>query len=176
MAGALTHMKHYTRLTARYLARLTEIAATILLIIVTALNLMQVGGRYLFNTGFPWTEEAMRYSMIWLMMLGSVACIYRLEHMGIEALDNLFDEKHAPKVRSALYSVAGLFCLFILFYGWPLALRNAKQLAPASQIPMIYPYMALPVGALLMLIQIALSWISGFERDEEQTDTLGGTT
>ena len=64
------------------------------MIAVTALNLTQVGGRYLFNTGFSWTEEAMRYLMIWLMMLGSVACIFRVEHMGIEALENL-----APAAR-----------------------------------------------------------------------------
>ena len=167
-------MKHYATLAARGLARITEIAATILLIVVTALNLTQVGGRYLFNTGFPWTEEAMRYLMIWLMMLGSVACIFRLEHMGIEALDSLFDERHAQKVRSALYTIAAIFCLFVLVYGWPLALRNAAQLAPASRIPMIYPYMALPVGAFLMLVQIALSWLSGFERDPGETGNEGG--
>ncbi len=167
-------MKHTATCAARYLARSTEVAATILLIIVTALNLTQVGGRYLFNMGFPWTEEAMRYLMIWLMMLGSVACVYRLEHMGIEALDHLFDERHAPRIRSALYTIAAIFCLFVLIYGWPLALRNAKQLAPASQIPMIYPYMALPVGAFLMLVQIALSWVSGFERDADETEEKGG--
>lgn len=167
-------MKHYATLAARYLARSTEVAATLLLIAVTALNLTQVGGRYLFNIGFPWTEEAMRYLMIWLMMLGSVACVFRLEHMGIEALDSLFDERHAPKIRSALYTIAAIFCLFVLIYGWPLALRNAKQLAPASQIPMIYPYMALPVGAFLMLVQIALSWLSGFERDTDEAEETGG--
>lgn len=168
-------MKRYATQAARLLARSTEIAATLLLILVTALNLTQVGGRYLFNTGFPWTEEAMRYSMIWLMMLGSVACIFRLEHMGIEALDALFGEENTPKVRSALYTVAAIFCVFVLIYGWPLALRNARQLAPASQVPMIYPYLALPVGAFLMLVQIALSWLSGFERDADETECTGGT-
>nr|WP_272212677.1 TRAP transporter small permease subunit [Marinicella sp. W31]MDC2878590.1 TRAP transporter small permease subunit [Marinicella sp. W31] len=76
-------------LIARALARTTEILATLIMIVVTALNLTQVGGRYLFNTGFSWTEEYMRYLMIWLMMLGSVACIFRAEHMGIEALEHL---------------------------------------------------------------------------------------
>ncbi len=158
---------------ARLLARTTEIVATILLIAVTALNLTQVGGRYLFNTGFSWTEEAMRYLMIWLMMTGSVACIFRLEHMGIEALDHLVAPHRVRFVKSALYSVGAIFCIFVLVYGWPLALRNARQVAPASEIPMIYPYLALPVGAALMLVQIALSWLSGFERDEDDEDAGG---
>lgn len=165
-------MQAIARRIARLLARTTETLACLLMIAVTALNLTQVGGRYIFNTGFSWTEEAMRYGMIWLMMLGSVACIYRSEHMGIEALEGLAG-RHAQLVKSALYSIAAIFCVFLLVYGWPLALRNAGQVAPASQIPMIYPYMALPVGAALMLVQIALSWLSGFEPEQDDEDGDG---
>ena len=168
-------MRRGALILARLIARSTEIIATVLLIVVTLLNLTQVGGRYFFNTGFSWTEEAMRYSMIWLMMMGSVACIFRVEHMGIEALEALVSPRYARFVKSGLYSIAAIFCVVILYYGWPLALRNAKQLAPASQIPMIVPYLALPVGAALMLVEIALTWVVGFEPDtddEEQTDLV----
>lgn len=152
---------------ARLLATSTETIATILLVLVTVLNLTQVTGRYFFNTGFSWTEEAMRYGMIWLMMTGSVACIFRVEHMGIEMFEQLAGPTRARFVKSALYSVAAIFCIIIIYYGWPLALRNAAQVAPASGIPMIFPYMALPIGASLMLLQIVLSWFSGFEPDNE---------
>ena len=155
---------------ARGLARSTEISAALLLIVVTLLNLTQVGGRYFFSTGFSWTEEVMRYAMIWLMMLGSVACIFRLEHMGIEALEGFVRPAHVRFVKSALYSIAAIFCVVILIYGIPLALRNAAQTAPASGIPMIIPYAALPVGSALMLTQIALSWLSGFESDNRDTE------
>ncbi|MBQ2262785.1 MAG: TRAP transporter small permease [Loktanella sp.] len=136
------------------------------------LNLMQVGGRYFFSTGFSWTEEVMRYAMIWLMMLGSVACIFRVEHMGIEALEGLVPDDYARYVKSALYTVAAVFCVIILYYGLPLTLRNAAQTAPASGIPMIIPYAALPVGSALMLVQIALSWVSGFEPDTHGTTSI----
>ncbi|MGP9791661.1 TRAP transporter small permease [Roseinatronobacter sp. NSM] len=159
-------MTRIATLAARVLAMSTEIIAGLLLIAVTVLNLTQVGGRYFFSTGFSWTEEVMRYSMIWLMMLGSVACIFRLEHMGIEVLEGLVRPNLVRFVKSALYSVAAIFCVVILYYGWPLALRNAAQTAPASGIPMIIPYAALPVGAALMLVQIALSWLSGFQPDD----------
>jgi TRAP-type C4-dicarboxylate transport system permease small subunit len=150
---------------ARSLARTTEIVACLLLVFVTILNLTQVGGRYIFSIGFSWTEELMRYSMIWLMMMGSVACIFRAEHMGIEALEAMVPYGWSRFVKSALYSVAAVFCVIILVYGYPLTLRNAAQTAPASGIPMSWPYAALPIGAALMLVQIALSWISGFEPD-----------
>ena len=161
--------------TARTLTRSTEIAATLLLIVVTHLNLMQVVGRYVFGTGFSWTEELMRYLMVWLMMLGSVACIFRAEHMAVETIETRVGPARAQLVKSALYSVAAIFCLFVLVYGWPLALRNAAQVAPASGIPMIYPYLALPVGALLMLVQIALTWFAGFEPDRITDDREGAS-
>jgi TRAP-type C4-dicarboxylate transport system permease small subunit len=161
--------------TARTLTRSTEIAATLLLIVVTLLNLMQVVGRYVFGTGFSWTEELMRYLMVWLMMLGSVACIFRAEHMAVETIETRVGPARAQLVKSALYSVAAIFCLFVLVYGWPLALRNAAQVAPASGIPMIYPYLALPVGALLMLVQIALTWYAGFEPDRITDDREGAS-
>ena len=166
-------MQLAVRRAARLLARSTEILATLLLIVVTALNLTQVGGRYLFGTGFPWTEEAMRYLMVWLMMLGSVACIFRLEHMGIQSLERFLAPARARLVKSALYTVAAIFCAVVLFHGWPLALRNARQVAPASQIPMILPYLALPVGAALMMVQIALSWIAGFEPEHDPDEDEG---
>lgn len=145
-----------------------------LLIVVTALNLTQVTGRYAFNTGFSWTEEAMRYLMIWLMMLGSVACIFRAEHMAVQTIENRVPPGYARFVKPALYSIAAIFCSFVLVYGWPLALRNAAQVAPASGIPMIYPYLALPVGAFLMLVQIAFAWVAGFEPDMTDRDEAEG--
>lgn len=155
---------------ARLLARTTEIIAAILMIIVTGLNLTQVTGRYVFNTGFSWTEEAMRYLMIWLMMLGGVACIFRVEHMAVETVETLVPENRKYLAKSVLYSIAAVFCMFVLVYGWPLAMRNAAQVAPASGIPMILPYLALPVGAALMLVQIALSWVTGFEPDRDEIE------
>lgn len=165
-------MQALARRAALLLARTTETLATLLLITVTVLNLTQVTGRYAFSIGFSWTEELMRYLMIWLMMLGSVAAIYRVEHMAVETLESMVSPRHALLVRSALYSVGGIFCVVLLVYGWPLALRNAGQVAPASGIPMIYPYMALPVGAFLILLQIALSWFGAF--DENRTMPTSG--
>lgn len=163
-------MRNIAERLARFLTRTTETAATLILIVVTMLNLTQVIGRYAFSIGFGWTEEAMRYLMVWLMMLGSVACIYRAEHMALATLEGIVAPEKARYARSTLYTVSAVFCLFVLIYGWPLALRNAGQVAPASGVPMIYPYLALPVGAFLMLVQIALSWISGFDPNADNFD------
>jgi TRAP-type C4-dicarboxylate transport system permease small subunit len=145
------------------------VSAGLILLTVSLINVGQVLGRYVFGFSLPWAEEVMRYVMMWLMMLGGVACIYRVEHMAIESVVESAPEHRRNLVRGVLFGVGGVFCIFLVFYGWPAALRNSSQYAAASGIPMIVPYLAIPVGGVLMLIQIVLCWFAGYSpvRPEE---------
>ena len=148
---------------ARRLAVSCEVAAAVILAVVSAINLAQVLGRYFFASSFPWAEEVMRYVMMWLMMLGGTACIYRCEHMAIDAVRNWLPERQRAWYRNLLFGIAGVFCLLLVWYGWPAALANASQFAAASRLPMIVPYLAIPVGGVLMLVQIVLCWRGGYQ-------------
>lgn len=147
----------------RRLARLCETLAAAILAAVCVLNFTQVSGRYLFGSSISWAEEIMRYSMLWVMMLGGTAAIYRGDHMAVDTLVDLVGAGWRHLLRSLLFGIAGIFCVLLVWFGWPAALNNARQSAAASGLPMILPYMALPVGGMLMLVQIALCWLTGFE-------------
>nr|CAD6436266.1 TRAP transporter small permease [Rhizobium sp. Q54] len=151
---------------SRGLARGCELIAAAILLVVCLINFTQVGGRYLLGTSLSWGEETMRYIMMWLMMLGSVAAVYRLEHMAVEGLQDIVSLKYRHALRGALYAVGGLLFVLLAYYGWSAAMRNAAQNAAASGMPMIIPYMAIPVGSVLILVQIVLCWISGFGIEE----------
>lgn len=153
---------------SRSLAGVCEVLAAAILLVVCLINFTQVGGRYLMGSSLSWGEETMRYIMMWLMMLGGVTAVYRAEHMAIEGLQDLVSPALRHMVRSALYAVGGIFFVLLAYYGWSAALRNLSQHAAASGMPMVVPYMAIPVGSVLILIQIALCWISGFESDVDE--------
>ena len=159
-----------TRTLSRSLARICELAAAAILLVVCLINFTQVGGRYLMGTSLSWGEETMRYIMMWLMMLGSVTAVYRAEHMAVEGFQDLVAPKHRHIARSALYGVGGIFCVLQAYYGWEAAVRNMSQHAAASGMPMVIPYMSIPVGSLLILVQIVLCWLSGFEIDFEDPE------
>lgn len=152
---------------AKNLAKSCEIICALLLIFVSLINVSQVVGRYFLGDSIPWGEEVMRFCMIWLMMLGSVACVYRAEHMAVDGLLGTVKARHRRFMRSALYSVGAAFCLVLVVYGWDAAMSNRTQTAAASGIPMIFPYMAIPVGGMLVFIEIVLSWFTGFSDDAE---------
>lgn len=143
------------------------IAAAILLF-VCLVNFTQVGGRYIFGTSLSWGEEVMRYVMMWLMMLGSVSAVYRVEHMAVDGLQDFVSQNLKTLVRSALYTVGGIFFVILAYYGWTAALRNASQTAAASGMSMLFPYMSIPVGSVLVLLQIGLCWFSGFSPAETE--------
>lgn len=148
----------------RRLAVSCEVVAAAIFAVVCLLNFSQVFGRYMLGSSLTWAEEIMRYSMLWVMMLGGTAAIYRGDHMAIETVVDVLPERRRHVVRSALFGVAAIFCAMLVWFGWPAALANSRQSAAASGLPMIVPYMALPIGGVLMLVQIALCWATGFEK------------
>lgn len=136
------------------LTHLTEVVAALLLVAVIAMNLAQIFFRYVVVDPLSWTEETMRYSTTWLVMLAGSSALFRGEHMVI----SLFSSVGSPGFRrlinlSVLACIAG-FCLLLMWEGFPAAIDNMRQVSPATRIPMTIPYMAVPVGATLMLIKV----------------------
>jgi TRAP-type C4-dicarboxylate transport system permease small subunit len=48
-----------------------------------------------------------------------------------------------------------LFLVILAKQGLALTLVNLNQLSPAMRIPMFYPYLAVPLGAALMIVELA---------------------
>lgn len=144
------------------LARNCELTAGAIFAIVCVINVAQVFGRYMLGSSLSWAEEIMRYSMVWVMMLGSTTAIYHGDHMVLDTVVGSVPVKWRHLLRSILFGIAAVFCFLLVWYGWPAAINNIHQKAAASGISMVYPYMALPIGGVLMIIQIILCWIVGF--------------
>jgi len=157
------------------LANMTEIAAAVLLIAVIAMNLAQVFFRYVLVDPLSWTEETMRYSTTWMVFLAAGPALFRGEHMVI----NLFSEVRSDRLRMLAHRAAlvciGAFCLLLMWEGYPAAIDNMRQVSPATRIPMTIPYMAIPVGATLMLIKaVCLMFLpdGAFVRKETEENRL----
>jgi TRAP-type C4-dicarboxylate transport system permease small subunit len=130
--------------------------------------------RYGLNAPLVWTEEALRYLMIWVALLGAAAAVTRDEHMAVDLL-GLAAPPWLRRVQRVvvLLLIAG-FSALLLLHAWPMAVRNMAQVSPAARIPMVWPYAALVVGAGLMLIKalglLALTLMGAASRFEDETD------
>ena len=132
--------------------RASELLAALGVFICVGLNLAQVAFRYFLYAPLPWSEEVMRYAMIWVAMLGATAALGRAELPAV----NLFATSGNERLKRILAIVAALsvvgFCVTLIVAGWPTLRRAFRAVSPAAEIPLHYPYLAVFIGSALMAL------------------------
>lgn len=128
--------------------------AALLLITVVMMNVAQIIFRYVFVDPLSWSEETMRYATVWMVLLGGSSALFHGEHMGINIFHNVRSERVRRMIRLLVLACIALFCGVLMWEGFRAAIQNIEQLSPAMQIPMVIPYLAVPVGATLMLVKL----------------------
>ena len=134
------------------ISRITEVILIVVLSTMAVVVLLQVIFRYVLNFPLFWTEEFARYCLVWSSLLGSAVAVKRGQHIAV----TIFMERFPPALRRgltiiALISVAVILTI-ILWGGIQLVAITRAQISPALRVSMSIPYLAVPVGAALMLL------------------------
>ena len=134
--------------------RLLETALVLLFFALFACVIIQVFTRYVLNDPAIFTEEASRFAIIWLSLLGTAYACGRLEHMAY----TMFPEKlKGAKLLAHMRSVALLVLLFgltVMLYGGGMLVMRAfdfEQLSATLALPMGYVYLCIPISGLLIV-------------------------
>jgi TRAP-type C4-dicarboxylate transport system permease small subunit len=133
-----------------------EVAAIVLLVtLLTAVTFAQVTTRYVLSNPLIWSEEAARYLFVWVSMIGAALAIREGGHFGLDLLI-----RSMPRLKPVLGPLATLvmvvFLVTLLATGIDETRLAAMQFAMTFQMRMFWAYLALPVGAGLMLFHIAV--------------------
>ena len=118
--------------------------------------LLGVVFRYIMLSPFEWTEEVARFLMLWLGFLAMNMALRRNQHIAI----NFFGNRLPPLLMRLLgYCIDGLVGLFLYYLLKQGTLMTTRTLMTAStlNISMFWIYMAVPLGALLTVIQLILN-------------------
>lgn len=135
--------------------------------------------RYIFDSGIVWAEEATRYIIIYIVMIGSSYAIAKEEHISVTLLNQTSIKwiSHVMYVFQNLVSL--VFTVLFSYYGIQLLqmLMSTNQLTPALQIPIWWIYAAMPIGMTMMSIRYVLklaNWILTRQLPENDTTISGG--
>jgi TRAP-type C4-dicarboxylate transport system permease small subunit len=141
---------------------------------------VNVVGRYCFGHSFAITEEVSTFLMIWITYLGIGLALREGRHASIDLFQDMLPEKAKRPFRAMLGFVILIFFILLGYYGVKFAVFGWSQEAAMTQIPKGIPYLAVPIGALIFVVHLALifrNWIDK-EREESQltdeSDGLGG--
>jgi TRAP-type C4-dicarboxylate transport system permease small subunit len=102
---------------------------------------------------FPWVEELARYLMIWTGFLGSSLAIRRGSHLGFSMLVERLPRPLHQMVSCGVSLGIMVFLGFLIKYGWFITSFVRNQNSPTLPITMFWVYLAIPVGAAVMLAQ-----------------------
>ena len=147
------------------LDRMLEAVSVILMLVATAIVILQVFCRYVLNASLPWPEELAQFLFVWSVFLGLAILTFRNRHISI----SLFVPHLSPRTQVwhavFLRVVAVVACVVLVIHGIDF-MKRALQVTPALRIPLKYLFLAVPAGGALGLVFMSAplpgrSWWTG---------------
>ncbi len=150
--------------------RIIEIIMVVLIVCMVGANFWQIFTRFVLNHAADWTEEFMRYALIWLTMLGVPYAYGKNQHIAIEFLVDTFSEK--GRKINAIFIEALILLLSVSVFivgGIMVTLNAAGQVSAALQMPMQFYYMGVPTAGCLMVFYTVPRLISLVRQEKTET-------
>lgn len=157
--------------TLRVLQLAEKWAIVLMFVVMVIASFAQVLNRNIFKVPVSGFEEAARYAMVYMVLLGTELGLRDGTQISIKGVVN--------KLPMGLRHVIGILtqCIIIVFSalmcnsGWKMVLKQTRigQKSPGLGIPMGVPYFALVLGfGLITIIQFVmlLQMIKNFKTDE----------
>ena len=143
----------------------------LMLAIMVGIACWQVISRYILDVPSTLTEEMLRFSLVWVSMLGMAFVVGKKQHI---SLTILLDK--APTTLRRWWEII-LQIIFIAISVWVLIIGglrisvvSALQVSPALGISMSKIYYALPVSGVLIIIYSLLNIIESLKDKSSTTD------
>lgn len=143
--------------------RTLQVVSTVFLVVIVAINGVNVVGRYVFSSPISWGEEVMLFLMIVGVFLATPAVTWDGAHIRMDLLVRAFPGK-ARRLFEALADLASLGMAGLMVYvSVPIVLRliEFNQRSDAAEIPVAIPQGAVPIGFALVAIALVARELTG---------------
>jgi len=139
----------------RLVARIEAGVIVVLVSCLTAVTFAQVVTRYGLGDSLIWLEELARYLFVWVSMIGAALAIRQGGHFGLDLLIRRMPA-FRPILAPVVTTVMIVFLAVVLKTGIDETRLASMQFAMTFPMRMQWAYLALPVGAGLMLFHLAI--------------------
>ncbi|WP_447556130.1 TRAP transporter small permease [Vreelandella sp. EE22] len=124
----------------------------LLLITMTILIFWQVFARFVVGKPLYFSDEIARFAMIWLTFIGAGYAYRKGTLISVDLLLEYAGHRLGCILRVIVVLCSAIFAIIIIKYGFDLVGRVANQTAPSTRVSMMWPYMAVPLGGVVILI------------------------
>lgn len=165
-------MNTYIRMINQINTAIKYIVST-MLVFLTILVVLQVTTRFVINVPLAWTEEIAKYLMIYIVFFGSGLAMRNNQHIAIDFMVEILKGKSKVLLEKVILWICGIFSVFLIYFGSQLTFRVIEQSTPTLQYSMAWAYAAIPLGALLMLLNIIAALIDPHEPKNSIDEMVG---
>lgn len=149
---------------------------TILLVVMTLLVLWQVFTRYCLNNPASFTEELVRYFLIWTGFIGAAYAFVSREHMALTFVRDRFDDKTRRMITIMVDAIILVFAFSILVVGGTkLALSATMEYSALLGVPRSLVYSMAPISGVFIIIAQFINLYEDFTGVELNTQAAPAT-
>jgi TRAP-type C4-dicarboxylate transport system permease small subunit len=140
----------------RIIDKILGIIIVSMLAILVLACLWQIFSRFALNSPSKYTEELMRYGLVWLSLLGAPYAYGRGKHAAMTFLLKKIPNAGQRYMDTLVDLLVAAFAVIVLIIGGIIVGRNAAgQISSSLSVPMPVFYLFAPVSGLLFLFYVA---------------------
>ena len=159
-------MYHLFRKTIDFLYRAIMATVSVALGFMIVLAFVEVVRRYLLGKSFLWADDLIRYLIIYVGFVGGAAAYKDNNLASLDLVTRLLPHKVQIVLEILVNTVVTAVIVFLLYYSVS-AVQAPSIKNPVGvglKIAMWIPYMALPIGFVIMLLFSVEKYIDMFKR------------
>ncbi len=140
----------------------------VLLAIMVAEAMWQVITRYVFNSPASWTDEILRFQLIWLTMVGAATAHGLHRVMAVTMFTDKLSDKAKNTNNLVIEAFVFIFSLLVLTIGgFQVAMNASTQVSASLGINMFFVYLSLPVSGVLFMAYSVMNFKENLEARKE---------
>ncbi len=132
-----------------WLYRALRVVTTALIAVMIIPVTLQIASRFVeFIPRYIWTEEAARFCLIWLIMLGATIAVRDGTHFDVDVLPTPRTARGKAIARIVVHAAMLLVALIFIAFGWRFALFGWDQNSEMTGINMLSIHIAWPLAGV----------------------------
>src|SRR5699024_5735746 len=110
--------------------------------------------RYIFKEPLVWSEEVAILLMVWITFLGSTVSLYKVEHISIDFLVEMFSKRIQTIIFILGYLLVLLLNVSFVIGGWTVIQSSKGSVLPGMEVSVGWLYSAIFIGGILSIFVI----------------------
>ncbi len=134
--------------------RVPHVLSGTLFLIAVVLNIVNVIGRYVFGLPVFWAEEALTFTVIWIVFLVAGAITYRGAHLNMDLVFSRLPPDLQRVVRIAIALALIVCTVYTAVLSWRVVKIHylTSGVTAGTNIPLVIPHSALLFGFSFMAL------------------------